>query len=390
MVFRVPNAHGNSSKNRAPNVSTAEEIHVTWAQLEKKRDKDTTSQDFDRALDLQFMETASQFLLTPSKLEGDDVAIFSDAVKVADLKNPIEDSVAINHLAGGKLHDKSAKESWELILNLALYGHESWNDPKDLVKPIKAISLPHDVPRTSDRRLIELENQVQRLMEDHLAPKPSVKVNKIASSCKICGGPHDTQICMENPEQAFSNYASSRTDEAGDARLSKFEADFKQQQSEMTNKINTIALPSDTIKIPKLNVNPASSVLSARSYPIEDPQSSSRPFNSVNDIKMCFKATNDFQKDQLQVKTLTVNKVETPKSKEPERALEDEFKDLHLKLSVLEVLAMLPCTTTGALSISFVEMKELSDQLQELSDKGFVRLSTSPWGAPVLFVKKKD
>ncbi|GJR32139.1 hypothetical protein Tco_1108371 [Tanacetum coccineum] len=45
---------------------------------------------------------------------------------------------------------------------------------------------------------------------------------------------------------------------------------------------------------------------------------------------------------------------------------------------------------TGALSISFVEMKELSDQLQELSDKGFVRLSTSPWGAPVLFVKKKD
>ncbi|GJR47002.1 putative reverse transcriptase domain-containing protein [Tanacetum coccineum] len=36
------------------------------------------------------------------------------------------------------------------------------------------------------------------------------------------------------------------------------------------------------------------------------------------------------------------------------------------------------------------EMKELSNQLQELSDKGFIRPNSSPWGAPVLFVKKKD
>ncbi|GJZ65159.1 putative reverse transcriptase domain-containing protein [Tanacetum coccineum] len=35
------------------------------------------------------------------------------------------------------------------------------------------------------------------------------------------------------------------------------------------------------------------------------------------------------------------------------------------------------------------EMKDLSDQLQELSDKGIIRPSSSPWGAPVLFVKKK-
>ena len=37
-----------------------------------------------------------------------------------------------------------------------------------------------------------------------------------------------------------------------------------------------------------------------------------------------------------------------------------------------------------------VELKELKLQLQELLDKGFIRPSTSPWGAPVLFVKKKD
>ncbi|GJY92612.1 putative reverse transcriptase domain-containing protein [Tanacetum coccineum] len=36
------------------------------------------------------------------------------------------------------------------------------------------------------------------------------------------------------------------------------------------------------------------------------------------------------------------------------------------------------------------EMQELSDQLQELADRGFIRPSTSPWGAPVLFFKKKD
>ncbi|GJT01308.1 putative reverse transcriptase domain-containing protein [Tanacetum coccineum] len=35
------------------------------------------------------------------------------------------------------------------------------------------------------------------------------------------------------------------------------------------------------------------------------------------------------------------------------------------------------------------EMKELSEQLKELSDKGFIRPSSSPWGAPVLFVKKE-
>ncbi|GJV70832.1 hypothetical protein Tco_1490827 [Tanacetum coccineum] len=60
-----------------------------------------------------------------------------------------------------------------------------------------------------------------------------------------------------------------------DAKLSKFEANFKQQQSETTNKIDIVlkaitdritgALPSDTVKNPKLNVNSTSPVLSARS-----------------------------------------------------------------------------------------------------------------------------
>jgi hypothetical protein len=35
------------------------------------------------------------------------------------------------------------------------------------------------------------------------------------------------------------------------------------------------------------------------------------------------------------------------------------------------------------------ELRELKEQLQELLDRGFIRPSVSPWGAPVLFVKKK-
>ena len=37
-----------------------------------------------------------------------------------------------------------------------------------------------------------------------------------------------------------------------------------------------------------------------------------------------------------------------------------------------------------------MELKELKSRLQELLDKGFIRPSVSPWGAPILFVKKKD
>nr|GEW65079.1 hypothetical protein [Tanacetum cinerariifolium] len=82
---------------------------------------------------------------------------------------------------GGKLRDLNAKESWALLEDLALYDDESWNDPRDFANPVKAITLPQDVPSTSDRHLIELENQYY----------------------------------MEDPEQAFVKYASSRTDEAG-------------------------------------------------------------------------------------------------------------------------------------------------------------------------------
>nr|GEU38667.1 MAK10-like protein [Tanacetum cinerariifolium] len=196
----------------------------------------------------------------------------------------------IDQSTGGKLHDLNAKESWALLEDLALYDNKSYNDPMDFAKPIKAIALPQDVPSTSDDHLIKLENQYY----------------------------------MKNPKQAFVEYASSRTDEArgkwytfkpeqnnsGDTynpswrsdpnlRLSKFKADFKQQQSKMTNKIDTMlkaiidriagALPIDTVSLLQTGMG-----------------------------------------------------IEPQQPKEPELTLEDEFQDLHLNLPILEVLTHVP------------------------------------------------
>ncbi|GJZ01408.1 hypothetical protein Tco_0519369 [Tanacetum coccineum] len=282
------------------------------------------------------------------------VQIFYDHV------NPVTRRT-IDQSAGGKLRDLNPEESWAILEDLALYDNESWNDPRDFAKPVKAIALPQDVPSTSDRRLIELETQVQRLMEAHLAPIQPTQVNKITTSCEICSGPHDTQVCMENPEQAFVEYASLLTDEAGeglvsefmasqDARLSRFEADFKQQQNEMTNKIDTVlkaitnqiagTLPSDTVKNPKLGTHPVSS---ARSYPISDPQYSSQPSTSINAIKAHLNDT-----------------ITAPQQlEEPEPTLEDEFKDLHLNLPVLEVLAHAPIYK--AILDKYIESLELGE-----------------------------
>ncbi|GKC98998.1 MAK10-like protein, partial [Tanacetum coccineum] len=172
-------------------------------------------------------------------------------------------------------------------------------------------------------------------MKAHLAPTQPTQVNKITTSCEICSGPHDTQYCMEDPEQAFVEYASSRTDEAGeglvsdfmasqDARLSKFEADFKQQQSEMTNKINIVlkaitdriagALLSDMVKNPILSTT----LVFLRRPEIE---------------------------------------IEPQQPEEPEPTLKDEFQDLHLNLPVLEVLAHAPIY--NAILDKYIESLEL-------------------------------
>ena len=56
-------------------------------------------------------------------------------------------------------------------------------------------------------------------------------------------------------------------------------------------------------------------------------------------------------------------------------------------------IELLPGTTHISISsyrMAPLELKKSKTQLQELLDKGFIQPSVSPWGAPVLFVKKKD
>nr|GEW35679.1 ribonuclease H-like domain-containing protein [Tanacetum cinerariifolium] len=108
---------------------------------------------------------------------------------------------------------------------------------------------------------------------------------------------------VPNLKGFVSNFMASQ-----DARLSNFEADFKQQQGKMTNKIDTVlkivtdrmarALPSDTVKNPKLNVNSTSAVLSARSYLIKDPQCSTRVHSSINSNTICPKQPHEPQNNE--------------------------------------------------------------------------------------------
>nr|GEV38923.1 putative reverse transcriptase domain-containing protein [Tanacetum cinerariifolium] len=56
----------------------------------------------------------------------------------------------------------------------------------------------------------------------------------------------------------------------------------------------------------------------------------------------------------------------------------------------IELMPSVAPVTRAPYRLAPSELKELSDQLKELSEKGFICPSSSPWGAPVLFVKKKD
>ncbi|GJZ29133.1 putative reverse transcriptase domain-containing protein [Tanacetum coccineum] len=71
----------------------------------------------------------------------------------------------------------------------------------------------------------------------------------------------------------------------------------------------------------------------------------------------------------------------------------EDLSGLPLTRQVEFLIDLIPSATLVARApyrLAPSEMKELSDQLKELSKKGFIRPSSSPWGAPVLFVKKKD
>ncbi|GJV08029.1 zinc finger, CCHC-type containing protein [Tanacetum coccineum] len=192
------------------------------------------------------------------------VQIFYDHVNPAT-RRTIDQSV------GGKLRDRNAEESWALLEDLALYDNEN-------------------VPSTSNRHLIKLENQVQRLTKAHLTPMQPAQVNKITSSCEICSGPHDTQYSMEIPNKPLLNM-HPRAPMKWEVRV------LKAIKDRMAG-----ALPRDTVNNSKLNINTTTSVLSARSYPTEDPQCSSHPSTLINAVKTCSKEASHSKISLLQTR----------------------------------------------------------------------------------------
>ena len=76
-----------------------------------------------------------------------------------------------------------------------------------------------------------------------------------------------------------------------------------------------------------------------------------------------------------------------------EDVFSDELSGLPPHRDVEFVIELHPGTSTISMTLlrmAPVELQELKVQLQELLDKVFITPSTSPWGAPILFAKKKD
>nr|GEX18285.1 MAK10-like protein [Tanacetum cinerariifolium] len=211
----------------------------------------------------------------------------------------------------------------------------------EFAKLVNSISLPQNVPSTSDCCLIELENQVQRLMEAHLVTMQPTQVNKINSSCKICSGPYDTQYCLKNPEQAFVEYASSRIDEARGKWYT-----FKPEQNNLVT--------------PTIHRGKVTQTLGGDNPKI---------------LKTIFQThltgsnlTTSLLKTEMGIRTEQI--------KEPKSTLEDEFQDLHLNLPVLEVLAH--ALIYNEMLYKYVESLELSKKDQHSSkDKYLQRWKTS-------------
>nr|GEW03874.1 MAK10-like protein [Tanacetum cinerariifolium] len=217
------------------------------------------------------------------------------------------------------------------ICTLGDYSRPSHEEYRNTIELLKGNNVGKNAPTFIHFALLDqASNWIERIRAESIPTWEDLTIRLLAQFFPlgrtvklrndILIGPHDTQYCMENLEQDFVNYASSRTNEARgkwytfkpeqnnlglvsnfmasqDAKLSKFETDFNQQQSEMTNKINIVlkaitdritrALPSDTVKNLKLNVNSTSLVLFAHSYPTVDPQCLTQIYGSSNTITIC-------------------------------------------------------------------------------------------------------
>nr|GFC66319.1 hypothetical protein [Tanacetum cinerariifolium] len=120
----------------------------------------------------------------------------------------------IDRSTDGKLRNKNDNESCETIKNLALYDYEGWDETKEFVKPVKAISTPQGVPKTPDRRLLELEDQINFLLKrmtkifgllKELTASKTPKKVLIRDEAKILVTKNVSSISLTKKEEEMSN-----------------------------------------------------------------------------------------------------------------------------------------------------------------------------------------
>ncbi|KAA3483043.1 DNA/RNA polymerases superfamily protein [Gossypium australe] len=115
--------------------------------------------------------------------------------------------------------------------------------------------------------------------------------------------------------------------------------------------------------------------------------------SALRAVKMVQKGCKEFLAwiSALDAKEVNVNEVRTVK--EFVDVFPEELLGLPPDLEVEFGIELLPGTAPVSIApyrMALKELVELKAQIQELLDRGFIRPSVSPWGAPVLFVKKKD
>nr|GEW60843.1 MAK10-like protein [Tanacetum cinerariifolium] len=168
---------------------------------------------------------------------------------------------------------------------------------------------------------------------------------------------------------------------------------FKQQQYEITNKIDIIlkaitdrmagALPSDMVKNPKLNVNSTSPVLSASSYPIEYPQCSFRIYSSINTITICLKRPSESQngkpENEEQEEKDNLKNINTNPSSPPNPSVSFITEKVRKLNSFFELLGLVPqspetkfvCTKRDDGDVMFIEIiKKNYDSYKEEPEVG--------------------
>ncbi|GJS11131.1 MAK10-like protein [Tanacetum coccineum] len=116
-------------------------------------------------------------------------------------------SRTIDQSADGKLRDRNTKESWALLEDLALYDNKSWNHPMDFAKPVKAISLPQDVPTTQ----LRTRNSTSPVFSARSYPTEDPQC-----STRIHSSINAITICPKQPDRSQNNNIGGEDQEEND------------------------------------------------------------------------------------------------------------------------------------------------------------------------------